>query len=317
MGATALTAWRYTLLLIVAAETLMQAGAAFWLRQYREPVSASAWGLLAESSVATFLLLAITLLSLWFFLGSRASLAAGFVAILGMKLSAESFATVFSVHNMDFYQGGAMLLGVVIGESYARLRGIDPGRSRAEWWEARRFGMTGALGMLAGSYMAAGSSKLFGGGIAWATSSALRLMLISHTEVDGPAWAVTIPRWTADSPLLCMGLEAGTLIIQLGTFSLLLGPRIRQLWAALIVAFHTGIWLTSHILFVSPLVFSAAVAFPWGFFRRRPVEVLADEVEEAQRRPVDRPLLLFLIAAVVLATYAALTGTWLPHGAEP
>lgn len=297
MDPQALSIWRATLLFITAVECCVQAAAAYWQASFRPESVASLYGRIALSPLATTILIAVTLTALWRFLGPRASLAAGIAAFAGMKIVGETFASVFAVHHQDFYQGGAMLAGVVLGEAYARIEGVRPQRSRAEALEARRFGMTGALGMLAGSYLAAGTSKLLGGGLSWATSSALRLMLLSHGEVEGGLWSLGVPRWTAASPYVCMALEFGTLLIQLGAFMLVLGPLARRLWALLIVAFHTGIYLTSHILFVSPLLFTAVVAVPWAhLLPRAPDRDDPGEAVQDRARLATRPGTLVLLA---------------------
>jgi len=307
----ALSIWRGTLLFITVAECCVQLGAAYWQGSFRPESFGGLYGLLARSVVLTVLLAAATVAALWRFLGPRASLGAGVVALIGMKIAGETFARVFTVHHQDFYQGGAMLAGVVLGEVYARIEGVRPERSRSEGLEARRFGMTGALGMLAGSYMAAGTSKLLGGGIGWATSSAIRLMVLSHSDVEGSFWAVGIPHWTAASPHFCMALEVGTLVIQLGAFMLLVGPRARRLWALLIVAFHAGIYVTSHILFVSPMLFAAVVAIPWA--RLLPARATdrddpGEERQDAMRRATRPGALLLLAAGEMIAVRLATGG---------
>jgi len=297
VDAQALSVWRGSLLLIMAAECCVQTGAAFWLGSFRPESFGGVYGLVARSALLTVLLTTLTVVALWRFLGPRASLAAGIVALVGMKLAGETFARVFTVHHQDFYQGGAMLAGAVIGEAYARIEGVQPDRSRAGALEARRFGMTGALGMLAGSYVAAGTSKLLGGGLGWATSSAIRLMVMAHTEVEGGFWSVGIPHRTAANPYVCMALEVGTLLVQLGAFMLLVGPLARRLWALLIVAFHVGIYLTSHILFLSPLLFAAVVAIPWArLLPRRSDTDDPGEMEQEANRPATRPFFLALLA---------------------
>jgi hypothetical protein len=300
LDSQALRIWRATLLFLAGAESCMQAGAAYWQGSFGPQALPGPYGAIASSGPATLVVAGTTVVALWYFLGPRASLVAGYLAIAGMKTAGETFERVFASHHQDFYQGGAMVLGVVIGETYARMIGIVSERSRSEALEARRFGMTGALAMLAGTYMAAGSSKLLAGGIGWATSSTVRLMILSHSEVE---WnlAEIIPAWTANHPYVCMALEVGTLIVQLGAFMLIVGPRARTLWASLLAAFHMGIYLSSHILFVSALVFSAVVAIPWAWVLRRPPA--ADELDEVTQdtaRPAlrQRALLLFVIALV-------------------
>jgi hypothetical protein len=293
-----------TLLCVTAAECGRQVGASHWQALFRSEPLAGPYGAIATSLPAAVVLAGGTLSALWRFLGPRASLIAGYVALAGMKIGGEMFERVFTVHHQDFYQGGAMLLGMVIGETYARLVGIVPDRSREETLEARRFGMTGALAMLAATYMAAGSSKLLAGGIGWAASSTVRLMILSHSEVE---WNLSevIPAWTANNPYVCMTLEVGTLLVQLGAFMLIVGPRARTLWAFLIAAFHLGIYLTSHILFLSALVFSSVVAGPWAWvLRRPPAPDEPDEVTQEMARPASRQRdLLFLAVSAVAVSW--------------
>ncbi len=300
---TSLKIWRGTLLFITVAECCILNGTAYWQGQFRPEIS-GVYGLIARNLPAVVILVGTTLFALARFLRPTASVGAGIVALLGMKLSGETFERVFAVHHQDFYQGGALLTGAVIGELYARTIGVRPANSAAEALEARRFGMTGALGMLAGSYVAAGTSKLLGGGLSWTTSSALRLMLLSHGEVEGNAWSTTIPQWTANSPYVCMALEVGTIIIQLGAVMLVLGPRARRLWAVLIVAFHAGIYLTSHILFLSPMLFATVVAIPWNRLLSNDAgtSVLPAEVKQAAARAPQRlGALAILMVAVILS----------------
>lgn len=308
MEPQALKVWRGTLLLITAVECCVQAGAAYWQGRFRAEPVPGLYGSISHGLVPTAVLASVTLVALRRFLGPRASLAAGILALAGLKIVSETFQRVFVVHHQDFYQGGAMLAGVVAGEAYARFVGIRPDRGRAEALEARRFGMTGALGMLAGSYMAAGSSKLLEGGLGWATSSAVRLMILSHGEVDGSTWSTAIPRWTAAHPYVCMALEAATLVVQLGAFMLVLAPWARRLWAALIVAFHAGIYVTSSILFLSPMIFAAAVAVPWARVLPRPPDAEdPGEVSRGISRSATRPraLLLLLLGEVVVLWLAS------------
>ena len=304
LDATSLKIWRGTLLVITAAECCVQTGASLWQAQYRPAPIPGPYGFFANRGVTMALLAIITITALWRFLGPRASLAAGFVALAGMKICGETFERVFLVHHQDFYQGGALLMGAVLGEAYAHLAGVSAGRGAAERLEARRFGMTGALGMLAASYMAAGASKVLTGGIGWATSSTLRLMILSHGPVEGSDLSLAIPHWVAANPYVCLLLEVGTLIIQLGAFMLVVGPRARRLWAVLIVAFHLGIYVTSYILFLTPMLFALVVAIPWPAVlrRRRAAAGEPGEVEQMRARPgTHAGALLALAAALVVA----------------
>ncbi len=277
----------------------MQLSAAYWQGQFRPLPVGAPYGWVAHNLPVALAVGAVTLFALFRFLGSAGSLAAGFVALAGLKICGETFERVFAVHHQDFYQGGIMLLGAVVGETYARMVGVRAEADDEQRLETRRFGMTGTVAMLGASYMAAGTSKLLGGGVSWATSSAVRLMILSHSDVEGGLIATAIPNWAADSPYLCIALEFGTLIVQLGGFMLIVGPRARRLWAALIVAFHAGIYVTSHILFLSPMLFAAVVAIPWSRILGIDHSNLPGELE--QQRPASRQLALVALAFGMVA----------------
>jgi hypothetical protein len=265
MDAQALRAWRTTLLVLLAGECTRMLASAWSLTRFQPAVSGSAWaGFLASHLVLLFPLYVVTLYALWRFLGPRGHLRSGVPAVLGMWASFQIFASAYTVHHQDFFQGGAVLVGFFLGEAYAWLLGIRTEGDGLPSLTSRGFGATGGLAMFAGTYIAAGLSKLRGAGLGWATSSTVRLMVLSHTEVDDAARSADIMRWIGASPRLCMVLEGATLAIQLGAFMLIVGPRARRIWAALIIAFHLGIYLSSNILFLEPMVFAASLAFPWA-----------------------------------------------------
>jgi hypothetical protein len=156
--------------------------------------------------------------------------------------------------------------------------------------------------------MAAGTSKLLGAGLGWASGATIRLMILSHTEVEEGFWTA-IHWWAANHPYVCIALSIGTLIIQLGAFMLVFGPRWRRMWAVLIVAFHGGIYLTSHILFLSPMLFAATVAVPWSRLlpRRTSEEPYLSEEQEDLRRPATQRACLALLLIGALLTLRLLS----------
>jgi len=269
MDAATLKGWRYGLLVILVIEAAVLAYTSWSLQRFK-PITEGNWVYLglASSPAAMLALYAVALIGLIGFLGPRGRLPWGFVALVAMKVLLEVFATIFSAHHQDFYQSGAILFGFVLGELYAYCIGLREGRSRDEWLTCKQLGATAAIAIFGATYVAAGTSKIIYGGLSWIDSSTLRLMVAAHTEVGTAAWKDAIGHWVAANPLVCASLQIGTVIIQVGSF-LLVVNRLRTLWATLIVLFHIGIYLPSNILFLQPLIFAAIVAFPWRWLAAR------------------------------------------------
>jgi hypothetical protein len=264
MDATTLRCWRIGLLVILVIEAAVLGYAAWSLQRFKPILDGNPVYLwLASSSVAMTLLYGATVGALVGFLGRRGRLVWGFVALAGMKILFEVFATMYSAHHQDFFQSGAILLGFVLGEAYAYCIGLRESRGDDEWLACKQFGATAAIALFAATYVAAGTSKIIYGGVSWIDSSTIRLMVAAHTEIGTGAWKDAIGQWVAASPEFCSFLQIGTVIIQVGSILLVAGNRIRTWWAILIVLFHLGIYFPSNILFLQPLIFAAILAFPW------------------------------------------------------
>ena len=276
MPPRALSAWRIALWAMLSVEALVLAGAAGWMSAFKACEPDREVGCVFSSHPVLLALLALVALgSLAGFFSRRGHVAFGFAALFSMRLLFESFASVFTVHHQTLYQLGAVLLGAVLGEAYAWALGVRGRRDERDWWLAKSYSATGALAVFAATYLCAATSKLRFGGVEWLWSSTIRLMTISHVEVGSSSLPDVLGRFVAGSPRVAVALELGTLVVQLSAI-LLVVPRLRAFAAAGVVAFHLGIWATSHILFVQPLLFALVVAFPW------------DRAARALGRDVDR-----------------------------
>ncbi len=264
MDATTLRCWRIGLLIIVALEGAVLAYAAWSLQRFKPIDDGNIVCLtLVSSGWLMAALYSGTLWALIRYLAFSSHLAWGFAAFAGMKLLLECFATVYSAHQLGFYQSGAVLLGYLLGETYAFLIGLRAGRSRAEQLACQKLGAMAAVAIFGATYVCAGTSKVLYGGVSWMDSSTIRLMVASHTEVGTNAWKDAIGHWIAASPMICSLLQVGTIVIQVGSFMMVVSDRWRTVWATLIILFHLGIYFPSNILFVQPLLFAAILAFPW------------------------------------------------------
>lgn len=271
MDATTLTCWRAGLGLILAAEGGVLAYAAWSLQRFKPITDGNPIFLgLASNALLLGAVYALTLVALIGFLGPRGRMMWGVVALAGMKILFEVFATIYSAHHQDFFQTGAVLMGLLLGEAYAYCIGVRERRSQGEWLTAKGFGVTAGLAVFAASYVCAGTGKvLYGGGLNWIESATIRLMVLSHTEVGTHALKDAIGHFVGGSALVGALLQIGTVVIQVGAFMLMGSPRMRTLWAVLIVLFHIGIYVTSNILFLQPLVFAAIIAVPWSWMAVR------------------------------------------------
>ncbi|UJR84368.1 Hypothetical protein I5071_64470 [Sandaracinus amylolyticus] len=323
MPPIALLAWRSTLWLILSIEVLILAGVAGWMRRFKECQPDRELGCFVSSTpivLGAIAVIALVALALFFGRARRlradVQLASGFVALAAMRVLFEAFASVLTVHHQTLYQMGAVLLGVVLGEAYAWAIGAtrDDEPQRA-WWRRASYGLEGGLAIFAATYLSAATSKLRFGGMEWLSSSTIRMMAISHVEVGSESLPDALGRFVAESPRIASALEVATIVVQLGAV-LLVVPRLRRLAAAAIAAFHIGIWATSHILFVQPLVLAVVLATPWDRIARAlGRDVSRDEAALAGAlawAPVSVRRGAAVWTAIALATVATL-GVIAPH----
>ncbi len=225
--------------------------------------------------------------------------AAGFALLW---LVVRIWTTAYATGHQDFIQGGAAMLGWLLGAAWARALGLRPSRSPEERLEADRFGGTGALAVFAATYVCAGTSKLLNTGFEWTGAVTIRLMAISHLRVDDTSLLAGLKTWLAHNSYAGTVLQWATVIVQLGAVTVLLGRRARVVWCFALALLHVGIYLSSGIVFLTPMVIALAFAVPWD--RRRGAEPREAESREAEPPALDpvrvRRVLLAAGAGLVL-----------------
>lgn len=222
----------------------------------------------------------------------------GLLALVSIALLVESWASVAGHPRRRFFSTGAALAGWLAGCAFGRARAADTSRGE-------RLAETGALAALAATYVGAAIQKLLHGGLFEPLT--LRAHILIHHHVDDDTIVGAIAYGVARSPAIAWALVLTTVVVQLGAWILLVGPRARMGWGFLLVSFHLGTLVFLHIFYVEAAVLLVAWCVPWGRLRRRgaPDRVPDDPV-------VDRRTLGGLCAATV----AVIALAWLvpaPH----
>lgn len=197
------------------------------------------------------------------FVRRSSELSWGVLAFALLWLLVRIWTSSYTTGHQDFIQGGAALLGWLLGAVWARLLGLRPSESAEAQAEADRYAATGALALFSATYVCAGTSKLINSDLQWTSAATIRLMAISHLPVGQTSWLTGLKQGLAQNPHAGTVLQWATVGIQLGAFLLLLGKWPRLVWGTMIVLLHTGIYLSSGIVFLTPLVLAGAFAFPW------------------------------------------------------
>lgn len=124
----------------------------------------------------------------------------------------------------------------------AVLRGLrHPGRYEAPAWPLVLVKLF--LGL---AYLAAGVSKLRNTGWSWANGDVLQANLLEHAISSDQ----TLALWMAGRPALCQATSIGTLVFELGFWTVLLLPRYGVWYGLAGLGFHSGIQLVMGIPYV-------------------------------------------------------------------
>lgn len=245
--------------------------------------------------VAVVILAVAALMS---FARGRIAVASGLTAVAALAVLAEAHAALVGGPARNYHISGAATLGWVVGLACARLRAGRPTRpARGE----DRLAEFAALGVVAATYVNAATSKLLLGGATWGDANHLRAIVVAQHAISDTTWLAGYARAVTEHGGLALALTLLTLGVQFGAVLLLGPPRLRQLAAAGLLAFHCNIFLLTHILYGEAIVVLALFAFPW----RRAATV--DDSEAApDRRRAGLAYAAVIAGSVALALLAAL-----------
>lgn len=191
----------------------------------------------------------------------------------------NSFGMIFHTENLV-----VMHVAILALAPAADVWSVDAGRDarRADHgrygWALRAMAMVAVV-----AYVLAGVAKLRNAGLEWGSGEILQthvaydnLRKIELGDIHAPlgvvmlrhAWLFPILSWM-------------TLVLEIGAFAALLGPRLGRAWAAAMWSFHVGVLATMAIAFAYPL---SGIAFACFF----PVERIVEH--RAVRRILGRLL---------------------------
>jgi hypothetical protein len=239
-------------------------------------------------------LAALSLTMLWLLASRRARWVAGPVAVAGLATLEHLGERAGLSPHRNLFAAGGVLLGFVVLDLVEGLVSRRAGRPRAA---DDALAELGGAAVIAAVYTGAGLSKLRGAGAEWASGGTLRALVVSQVP-DGLSDGAlsSLRRAVVESPNLATALSVAALSIQLGALAMLVGPRARAAWGALLVGFHLGVLTLTGIGYGSALVLVAAWSFPWPRWLGR---------DEHARWPGAKPL-AFAAGVVALMAVGAL-----------
>lgn len=292
----------------------------------RFPPSGALSRLLGSTPLAAWAIYAMILLGLVAVARDRAPVRAGLWALGWAALQSEWQTQIFGSPSRNAFFPGAALLGWVLGQLWASAvleragsLAAGDGSIRARSRELReRLGEAGALGCIAAAYVGSCTSKLIAAGASWANAGQVRALLLWQEPLAEWAWLAAWRDAILEDPALARAAAITTLVVEGGALLLLLGPRLRLLWTALLWGLHLSITLLCTMPYLEPMALLGLLAVPWP----RLVGVQAPSQANATRvtkgeDPLDRPALpvamAVILACVVLFAWAVAPFGWRGH----
>jgi hypothetical protein len=292
----------------------------------RFPPSGALSRLLGSTPMAAWAIYAMILLGLVAVARDRAPVKAGLWALAWAAVQSEWQTQIFGSPSRNAFFPGAALLGWVLGQLWASAvleragsLAAGDGSIRARSRELReRLGEAGALGCIAAAYVGSCTSKLLAAGASWATAGQVRALLLWQEPLAEWAWLAAWRDAILEDPALARAAAITTLVVEGGALLLLLGPRLRLLWTALLWGLHLSITLLCTMPYLEPMALLGLLAVPWP----RLVGVQAPSQANATRvtrgeDPLDRPALpvamAVILACVVLFAWAVAPFGWRGH----
>ncbi len=187
--------------------------------------------------------------------GKRAQMWFALLTLVTMAVLVEAMDAHVGQHRRRFYSTGAALAGWLIGLVFARVRKADDDR-------AERLAEAGAAAALAATYINAGIQKLLAGALF--KDHSLPAHILTHHEIDDLSLFGSLSRHVALHPGLAMTLVLTTVVIQTGSWTYMVGPRLRMLWGSLLISFHLGTLVFLHIIYIEATILLVAWSYPWA-----------------------------------------------------
>jgi hypothetical protein len=100
-------------------------------------------------------------------------------------------------------------------------------------------------------YFFSGYSKVFYAGWRWASPSNMRNWMLYFSEADQTRVFHSLGAWIAARPVICGIIGVGTLLFELGLFTVLFSKTARRMLIPLVAVFHFGILLAMNLVFLN------------------------------------------------------------------
>jgi hypothetical protein len=251
---------------------------------------------------------AMLLVGLWALAGDRRPVVAGLWVLAWAALLSQWQTQIFGSPSRNAFFPGAALLGWVLGQAWAHetadLRDQAAPRAMRE-----RLGEAGVLGCLAAAYVGSCLSKLGTAGQGWVDGDQIRALVLWQQPVARWGWLDAYREAILQVPAWAEAASVATLVIEGGAFLLLFGPRLRLLWAALLVGLHLNIIVLCTMPYLEPMALLALLAVPWPRVLSKDRSSGAEQESPPSLDGVRLPLAIgLLLGGIVL--FAWLLAPW-------
>lgn len=253
--------------------------------------------LLASIPGATWMIYGMIAVGLVALATDRRPAVGGLWALCWAALLSEWQTQIFGSPSRNAFFPGAVLFGWTIGQIWATSVHASASRAFRE-----RLAEAGALGCLAAAYVGSALSKLISTGSSWADGAQVRALVLQQQPLADWAWLASLRDALIESPELAIAASVATLVIEGGAFLLLFGPRLRLVWAALLLGLHIAITLINTMPYVGASLLLALFCMPW-----RRAGTPASDDPQARRLPTH---VVVLLACIVIAAWALAPLGW-------
>lgn len=257
---------------------------------------------------AAWMIFAMILLGLWAMARDRRPIVAGLWVLAWGALLSEWQTQIFGSPSRNAFFPGAAVLGWVLGQAWAH-ETADRRDEAAPRAMRERLGEVGVLACLAAAYTGSCLSKLGATGLGWADGAQVQALVLWQQPLASWGWLHAYRDAVVEIPAVAQAASAATLVIEGGGSLLLFGPRLRLLWAALLVGLHVNIVLLCTMPYLEPMALLAVVAVPWPELLRRQPSVSREEEAPPLLDGVGTPPAVLLLLAGIVA-FAWVLAPW-------
>jgi hypothetical protein len=297
---------------IAAVELFVESWQIDW--QARDPDRYPPTGALAETLAAipgaAFFVYAMILVGLVALALDRRPVAAGVWALAWGGLQSEWQTQIFGSPSRNAFFPGAAVLGWTLGQAWAHAVAIERATT-ATRAVRERLAEAGALACIAAAYVGSCLSKLLASGLAWGDGAQVRALVLWQHPIADWAWLAAYRDAIVHDDAAASAASIATLVVEGGAFLLLFGPRLRLLWATLIVGLHVNITLLCTMPYLEPMALLVLMTPPWrGLFGGRSEPAILDGPRFPKRA-------IALLAGVVILAWLLQPWGWRAERIDP